>query len=111
MARDSLGDVEHFILVALLHLDGESYVVPIMREIARRTGRDVSRPAIYIALKRLAAKRLVTSRVGDPTPVRGGRAKRFFKLTSTGAKQVRDSRDAFVRMWAGVEPQPGRVTR
>jgi DNA-binding PadR family transcriptional regulator len=109
MARDSLGDVEHFVLVALLHLDGESYVVPIMREIEQRTGREVARPAIYIALKRLAAKHFLTSRVGDPTPVRGGRAKRFFKLTPAGTKQVRESHDAFVRMWEGVEPR--RATR
>lgn len=108
MARDSLGDVEHFVLVALLHLEGESYVVPVMREIERRTGREVSRPAIYIALQRLAAKRFVTSRVGDPTPVRGGRAKRYFKVTAAGAKSVRESRDAFARMWEGLEPHPSR---
>lgn len=111
MGRDSLGDVEHFVLVALLHLDGESYVVPIMREIARRTGRELARPAIYIALKRLAVKNLVTSRVGDPTPVRGGRAKRFFKLTPTGVRQLRESHEAFVRMWEGAEPLARRAAR
>ena len=103
MPRESLGDVEHFILVALLHLEGESYVVPVIKEIERRTGREVARPAVYIALKRLAAKGLVTSRVGDSTPVRGGRAKRYFKLTPAGLRQVREARDAFVRMWAGAE--------
>lgn len=111
MARDSLGDVEHFVLVALLHLDGESYVVPIRREIARRTGREIARPAVYIALKRLAAKQFVTSRVGDPTPVRGGRAKRFFKLTPAGLRQLRESHDAFVRMWEGAEVLARRASR
>lgn len=103
MARDSLGDVEHLVLVALLRLDGESYGVPIMREIAERAGREVARAAVYIALKRLEAKGFVTSRVGDATPERGGRPKRLFKLTKGGARQLRQSRDEFVRMWADAE--------
>ena len=61
MARDALGDVEHFVLVALLRLGGESYGVPILEEIAARTSRTVSRPSIYIALRRLEAKGLVRS--------------------------------------------------
>jgi DNA-binding PadR family transcriptional regulator len=65
MARDSLGDVEHLVLVALLRLNGESYAVPIMREIRQRTSRDVARAAVYIALRRLEAKGLVSSRVGE----------------------------------------------
>jgi DNA-binding PadR family transcriptional regulator len=103
MARDSLGDVEHFVLVALLHLDGESYGAPIMREIADRTGREVARAAVYIALKRLEAKGFVTSRIGEATPERGGRSKRMFKLSKTGARQLQQSREAFVRMWADAE--------
>lgn len=103
MARESLGDVEHLILVALLHLDQESYGVPIMKEIAARTGREVARPAVYIALKRLEAKGLVTSHVGEATAERGGRSKRIFRLTKAGARQLRDARDAFVRMWADAD--------
>ncbi len=103
MARDSLGDVEHFVLVALLHLDGESYGVPIMREITARTGREVARAAVYIALKRLEAKGFVTARVGEATAERGGRSKVLFKLTKAGARQLRQSREAFVRMWADAE--------
>lgn len=103
MARDSLGDVEHLVLVALLRLDGESYAVPIMREIGQRTGRSVARAAVYIALRRLEAKGLVNSRVGDATAERGGRAKRFFKLTRSGARQLRQSREEFVRMWADAD--------
>ena len=111
MPRDSLGDVEQFVLVALLHLDGESYAVPIMREIGGRTGRDVARAAVYIALKRLEMKGLVTSRVGEATPERGGRAKRLFKLTKAGARQLRDAREAFVRMWANAEPLVQKAAR
>ncbi|HYN07333.1 MAG TPA: helix-turn-helix transcriptional regulator [Vicinamibacterales bacterium] len=103
MPRESLGDVEHLILVALLHLDHESYGVPIMKEIMKRTGRTIARPAVYIALKRLEAKGFVTSRVGDATPQRGGRSTRLFKLTKAGARQLRDARETFLRMWSDAE--------
>lgn len=111
MARESLGDVEHLILVALLHLDQESYGVPIMKEIAARTGREVARPAVYIALKRLEAKGLVISHVGEATSERGGRSKRIFRLTKVGARQLRDSRDAFVRIWADADPLLRKAAR
>ncbi len=103
MPREGLGDIEHFVLVALLRLGGESYGVPIMEEIAARTGRAVSRPAIYVALRRLETKKLVASRMGDATPERGGRAKRYFTLTRAGARQLEQTRVAFSRMWADVE--------
>ncbi len=111
MARESLGDVEHFVLVALLRQGGESYGVPIMKEIAARTGREVARAAIYIALKRLEAKGFVDSRTGEATAERGGRSKRMFKITKTGTRQLRESRDAFVRMWADVEPLVHKAAR
>jgi DNA-binding PadR family transcriptional regulator len=104
MPREALGDVEHFVLVALLRLGGEAYGVPILDEIAARTGRDVARSAVYIALRRLEAKALVTSRMGEPTAARGGRPKRFFALTKTGARQLVASRRAYERMWADVAP-------
>ena len=111
MSRDALGDVEHFVLVALLRLGGESYGVPILEEIAARTGREVSRPAIYIALRRLESKRFVTSRLGEATPERGGRAKRYFRLTKAGARQLEQSRAAFARMWADVEHLAKKAAR
>jgi len=111
MARTALGDVEHFVLIALLHLDGESYSVPIMDEIHGRTGRTVAKAAIYIALRRLEEKGLVVSRVGEATAERGGRAKRMFTLTPTGRKQLREARDAFLQMWAGAELPAGSGRR
>jgi DNA-binding PadR family transcriptional regulator len=103
MPRTVLGDVEHFVLIALLQIGGESYSVPIMDEIQRRTGRSVAKAAVYIALRRLEEKGLLTSRVGDATAERGGRAKRLFKLTRAGSRQLRDARAAFVQMWAGAD--------
>lgn len=103
MPREGMGEIEHFVLVALLRLGGESYGVPILDEIAARTERVVSRPAVYIALRRLEAKKLVSSRMGEATAERGGRAKRYFTLTKAGARQLEQARQAFTRMWADVE--------
>ena len=103
MPRTALGDVEHFVLIALLHLGGESYSVSIVEEIRRRTGREIAKAAIYIALRRLEEKGLLVSRMGEATPERGGRAKRFFKLTPAGKRQLQHAREAFVRMWAGAD--------
>jgi DNA-binding PadR family transcriptional regulator len=106
-----MGDIEHFVLVALLRLGGESYGVPILDEIAARTERTVSRPAIYIALRRLESKGFVESRLGEATAERGGRAKRYFKLTKSGAVQLEHTRKAFVRMWADVEHLAKKASR
>jgi DNA-binding PadR family transcriptional regulator len=111
MPRDALGDVEHFVLVALLRLGGESYGVPILDEIGARTSRTVSRPSIYIALRRLEAKGLVRSRLGEATAERGGRAKRFFAITKAGLRQLQRSREDFVSMWAGMKPVLHKVPR
>ena len=100
----ALGEVEHLVLLALLRLDQNAYGVAIMDEIAGRTGRDVSRPAVYIALRRLEAKGLVSSRLGEPTPERGGRAKRYFTLERAGLRALQDSRAALLRMWKHHEP-------
>lgn len=111
MPREGMGDIEHFVLVALLRLNGESYGVPILEEIAARTERAVSRPAVYIALRRLEAKGFVESRLGEATAERGGRAKRYFKLTKAGARQLEHTRQAFVRMWADVEHLAKKASR
>jgi DNA-binding PadR family transcriptional regulator len=102
MPREALGDIEHFVLVALVRLGGESYGVPILDEIAERTGREVARSAVYVALRRLEEKGLVRSRMGEPTAARGGRPKRFFSITKAGARQLVAARRAYERMWADV---------
>ena len=111
MPREALGDIEHFVLAALLRLGGESYGVPILQEISHRTGRSVARSAVYIALRRLEAKGLVTSRIGEATATRGGRAKRFFSLTKAGARQLVAARTAHERMWANLRPAAERAAK
>ena len=103
MARTDLGDLEHLVLLAILRLGADAYGIPILDEVSARSGRDVSRATVYVALKRLEQKGLVSSRLGDSTPERGGRAKRFFKLKPSGLKALRESREMFLNLWRDYE--------
>ena len=103
MARTDLGDMDHLVLLAILRLGRDAYGIPILDEVSARSGRDVSRATVYVALKRLEQKGLVTSRLGESTPERGGRAKRFFKLKPSGLKALRDSREMFLGLWRDYE--------
>jgi PadR family transcriptional regulator PadR len=103
MPRSDLGDMEHLVLLAILRSGPEAYGIPILNEVCARTGRDVSRATVYVALKRLEQKRMVTSRLGGSTPERGGRPKRFFKLTPSGLKALRESRAMFLDLWRNYE--------
>lgn len=93
-----LGQFEELVLRALLRLGENAYGVPIRRELAERTGRDYSIGAVYTTLDRLQAKGYVTSRLGDPTPERGGRAKRYFRIEAPGISALNHSRDTLARM-------------
>ena len=108
MPRDSLGEFEHLILLAILRLGEEAYGVPIIEEVEARTGRDVSQAAAYLTLKRLEGKGWIRSRLSEPTPERGGRAKRYFALAPKGIERMRETRAALVSMWEGVEPELDR---
>src|SRR5437763_16685179 len=96
MARVDLGDIEHLVLLAILRLGREAYGIPILDEVSERSGRDVSRATVYVALKRLEQKGLVASRLGESTPERGGRAKRFFKLKPAGLQALPEARATFL---------------
>jgi DNA-binding PadR family transcriptional regulator len=109
MARGYLTDFELMILLAILRIGDEAYGVPIARELEETAGRSVLLGAIYAALDRLEDNGLVTSTYGDPTPERGGKAKRFFTVTSKGLKAVRDTQRAFTALWTGI-PQLKRAT-
>jgi DNA-binding PadR family transcriptional regulator len=103
MPRVDLGDIEHLVLLAILRLGREAYGIPILEEVCARSGRDVSRATVYVALKRLEQKGLVTSKLGESTPERGGRAKRFFRLRPGGLKALRESREMFLSLWRDYE--------
>lgn len=101
--RDFLGEFEHIVLLAVLRLDEQAYGVTIRREIESRTKREVSIGAIYATLDRLEAKGYIRSRVGDPTPERGGRSKRFFRITAQGVSAINRTHRALRSLTEGLE--------
>lgn len=107
MSREGLGEFEHLVLLAVARLGPEAYGVPIVDELEQQTGRRVSRASVYVALKRLEAKGLIHATLGEPTPERGGRAKRFFQITPEAEQRLIDAREALLKMWANV---PGMFT-
>jgi DNA-binding PadR family transcriptional regulator len=99
----SLGEFEQIVLLAVLRLQDAAYGVSIRREIAQRTGRDPAAGALYTTLDRMEQKGLVKSRMGDPTPERGGRAKRYYRVTSPGSAAIARAQRAYQRMLEGLE--------
>jgi DNA-binding PadR family transcriptional regulator len=104
-----LGEFEAVVLLAVLRLGDNAYGVTILREIQRQAARAVSRGAVYVTLDRLERKKLVASRLADPTPERGGRAKRYFRVQPAGVAALRDARRALARLWKGLEPVLGKL--
>lgn len=107
MPRETLGHFELMVMLALGRLGESAYGVPISRLIERSTGREVLVGSVYAALERLEAKGFVTSETGAPTPERGGRAKRYFRMTQSGLRQLRDTRRALIRLWQGIPALQG----
>lgn len=103
--RGYLGEFELMILLAVLRLGEDAYGVSISRELETHRGREVSLGSVYAALERMEGKGLVTSTLGDPTPERGGKAKRFFRITDAGTHQVRETRRVLTGLWQGLSTQ------
>jgi PadR family transcriptional regulator PadR len=103
--RGYLGEFELMLLLAVIRLGEEAYGVPISRELEKYRGKDVAVGSVYAALERLEAKGLITSMLGDPTPERGGKAKRFFRITKEGLRQVHETRRVLTRLWQTI-PDP-----
>jgi PadR family transcriptional regulator PadR len=107
MSRESLGHFELLVLLALLRQGDEAYGVPIAEEITHSTGKQVILASVYNTLERLEQKGLVRSTLGDPTPERGGRAKRYFSITATGLREVRAAKKALTVLWRGIPVHEG----
>lgn len=101
----ALGEFEQLILFALVDLEDDAYGAAIGRAIEERTGRTVSAGAIYTALDRLAARGLVTASVGEPTPERGGRRRKYYRLEPPGAEALRRSVAVLTSMSEGLLPR------
>ena len=102
VARDYLTDFELMLLLAILRAGDHAYGVTIAREIEASGARTVMLGAVYTGLDRLEGNGLVASAVGAPTPERGGRAKRYFRVTPAGMKAIRQAKRAFTRLWSGL---------
>ena len=104
---ESLGEFEQLVMFAVLRLDDGAYGATVREELRQRAGREVSPGALFTTLERLEARGLVTSRYGDPTPERGGRRKRFYRLTGEGRRALATSFAMVTRMARGLEAKLG----
>ena len=106
-----LGTFEQAVLLALVHprtaLGREGYGRAILKEVQHRLDREIAAGAVYATLDRLERKGYVTSMLGEPTPERGGRAKRYFQITAKGVKEVRDAQRMLTNMWRNLEVLEG----
>jgi DNA-binding PadR family transcriptional regulator len=108
-SRSNLGAFDLMILLALMRLGDGAYGVPIAREIEETSGRVVALATLYATLTRLEKKGLVSSKLGEPTAERGGRAKRYFRVTTRGLREVRDAQRVFTSLWNGIPTLKGGV--
>ena len=108
MAKEQVGKLELMALLALLRVGHDAYGVPIAQEI-KETGSTVSIGSVYAALDRLERKGYVSSSLGDPSPERGGRAKKFFHITAKGVREVRDSQRMLTRLWRNLAVLKGEL--
>ncbi len=103
MAQETLGSLEHQVLLAIVRMEGEAYSVPLTLELEERTGREVAQPTVFIVLRRLEKKGLLTSRLDDHAVKETGRVRRYFKMTPAGMSRLKESRRALARLWEGID--------
>jgi PadR family transcriptional regulator len=103
-----LGELEQLVMLAAERRGDDAYAVSIRDEIETRTRITLGRSSVYVTLDRLERKGYVTSRFGDPTPERGGKAKRCFRLTAAGRRALASAETALARLRA---PAPARSSR
>jgi DNA-binding PadR family transcriptional regulator len=99
---DVLGSFEQAVLLAIVRLGREAYGRAILKDVQTRLERDVAAGAVHATLERLERKGLLASSLGSGTPVRDGRARRFYRLRADGARALDETRDALDRVWQGA---------
>ena len=107
VTRKSLGEFEHLVLLAALHLKGEGDGRQIVEAIRKRTGRSISRSSLYITFDRLETRGFLCSRLADPSQQRGGRPRRYVAVTDRGIRALSAARLRMMAMWNGFEPLLG----
>ena len=109
MTHHALGEFEQLVLLAIVHLRNDAYGIPIVDEIERRTEREVSRAAVYVSLRRLEDKGLVSSWLGESTAERGGKPRRYVSIEPNGLRALKESRKVAEQMWRGLDPASLRL--
>lgn len=104
MPHESLGEFEKLVMLAVLHLGEEAYGAGIIEELEKRAGRKATPGAIYVALGRLEKKGMVRSRLGESSPTRGGRPKRFYAVEAEGLEALRRAQAEWAAMSDGLKP-------
>src|SRR6186997_3264585 len=102
-----ISNFELMVMLALIRLGDDAYGVPISQEIEEQSGHDVAMGSVYAALERLQDRGFVSSSIGEPTPERGGRAKKYFKVTGKGMKVVQETQQTLTRLWKGLPKLQG----
>jgi PadR family transcriptional regulator PadR len=105
MPREALGELEHRVMLAILRLGGESYSLPVALEIRERTGRMVAQSAVFIAMRRLEGKGLLSSRMAEEVVEGKARTRRYYRPLPAGMERLRDTRRDLTSLWEGIEEQ------
>jgi PadR family transcriptional regulator, regulatory protein PadR len=107
--RPLLRETELIIMLAVLRLEPKAYGVPLSREIRRCSGVDVPMATMYATLERLEERGFVSAKMGEPTAERGGRAKKYFRVTAIGLRAVREMQKSLMKLWEGLPQLEGGV--
>ena len=99
---DVLGSFEQAVLLAVLRLGGDAYGRAILTDVQRRLNRTVAPGAVHVTLDRLERKQLLASKLGAGTPVRAGRARRYYRLRPAGVRALNDARSTADNIWSGL---------
>ena len=100
---ETLGGFEHQVLLAMVRLGGETYSVPVVQELERSVGRAPAPAAVYVTLRRLERRGLLSSGMRPPADGKGGRPRRVFRVEPTAVELLRSVRGELDRLWDGVE--------
>jgi len=103
VGKESLGDLEQQVLLAVLRLEGNAYSASIVEELEERTGREVAPAAVYIALRRLEENGVASSQMRSPPDAEGGRPRRYFAVEPQGRALLRQARRRLERLWDGLD--------
>jgi len=103
MGRKGLGELEQQVLLALLRSGGEAYSVPLVVEMEARSGHEVSQAAVFIVLRRLEEKGLLSSRMEGADETGSGRERRYFKIEPEGLRRLEEARRLAARLWDGID--------